>query len=92
VVSGTEKGGKGRPLTLVGSMMSGREYRSRFGVSGVDKDLPIVCSIKPSQFLELMQYPWQWMLTPHTWPQIATSTFAGLFIRIAIAVTHGYYW
>jgi len=88
-------GGKGLPLTLVGldDEWSGNidpdaAYR------GVDKDLPIVClNHNPANCLELMQYPWQWMLSGHTHGrQIATSTFGRTFYPHKYRqFTHGYY-
>ena len=89
------RGGKGKPLTLVGlddewsgNIDPDRAYR------GVEVDLPIVClNHNPANCLELMQYPWQWMLSGHTHGrQIATSTFGRTFYPHKYRqFTHGYY-
>jgi len=61
---------------------------------GVDAALPIVClNHNPANVLELMPYPWQWMLSGHTHGrQVATSRFGRKFYPHKYRhYTHGYY-
>lgn len=61
---------------------------------GVDGSLPIVClNHNPANALELMSYPWQWMLSGHTHGrQLGTSAIGKRFNRHRRrAYTHGYY-
>ncbi|HEV8603747.1 MAG TPA: metallophosphoesterase [Tepidisphaeraceae bacterium] len=87
--------GRGRPLTLVGldDEWSGN-IDPDVAYRGVDVDLPIVClNHNPANCMELMQYPWQWMLSGHTHGrQIATSKFGRTFYPHKYRqFTHGYY-
>jgi len=62
--------------------------------TGVDSALPIVClNHNPVNCLELMKYPWQWMLSGHTHGrQVATSRFGRTFYPNRFRhYTHGYY-
>jgi uncharacterized protein len=60
----------------------------------VDSALPIVClNHNPANVLDLMEYPWQWMLSGHTHGrQLATSAIGKRFNRHRYRhYTHGYY-
>ena len=62
--------------------------------AGVDPSLPIIClNHNPANVLELMNYPWQWMLSGHTHGrQVATSKFGRTFYPHRYRhYTHGYY-
>jgi predicted MPP superfamily phosphohydrolase len=61
---------------------------------GVDGDLPIIClNHNPANTVELMKFPWQWMLAGHTHGrQVATSKFGKRFYPHRYRhYTHGYY-
>ncbi len=87
--------GRGRPLVMVGldDDWSGNLDADRaFG--GVDPASAIVClNHNPARCLDLMQYPWQWMLSGHTHGrQVATSRFGQTFYPHRHRhFTHGYY-
>lgn len=60
----------------------------------VDANLPIIClNHNPANALELIDYPWQWMLSGHTHGrQVATSKFGRTFYPKRYRhYTHGYY-
>ncbi len=88
------KGAK-KPLTLVGldDEWSGAiDAESAF--DGVTDDKPIIClNHNPANVKELMEYPWQWMLSGHTHGrQVATSKFGKRFYPHRYRhYTHGYY-
>ena len=57
-----------RPLALVGldDEWSGH-IDPKLAFNGVDESLPIIClNHNPANCRELMDYPWQWMLSGHT--------------------------
>jgi predicted MPP superfamily phosphohydrolase len=61
---------------------------------GVDPNHPIVClNHNPANVMQLMDYPWQWMLAGHTHGrQVATSRFGRTFYPHRYRhYTHGYY-
>ncbi|HEX8523981.1 MAG TPA: metallophosphoesterase [Tepidisphaeraceae bacterium] len=61
---------------------------------GVDGNVPIVClNHNPINVLELMEYPWQWMLSGHTHGrQIGQTKIARAFLKKRWRhYTHGYY-
>jgi uncharacterized protein len=61
---------------------------------GIDSDSPIIClNHNPANCVELMDYPWQWMLSGHTHGrQVATSRFGRTFYpKLYRHYTHGYY-
>src|SRR5207302_6895248 len=68
--------GAGRPLAIVGldDEWSGHIDPDK-GFAAVDPALPIVClNHNTANVLELMKYPWQWMLAGHTHGRkVATS-------------------
>jgi predicted MPP superfamily phosphohydrolase len=85
----------GPPLVIVGldDEWSGHIDPSR-GFDGVSPDWPIVClNHNPANVLELMDYPWQWMLAGHTHGrQIGTSKLGQRFAKkLYRHYTHGYY-
>ena len=87
--------GAATPLAIVGldDEWSGHIDAAK-GFTGVDPSLPIVClNHNPANVLELMQYPWQWMLSGHTHGrQVATSKFGRTFYPHRFRhYTHGYY-
>jgi hypothetical protein len=87
--------GAGRPLTIVGldDEWSGHIDPER-AWRNVDPDLPIVClNHNPVNAVQLMKYPWQWMLSGHTHGrQVATSRFGrALYPHRYRHFTHGYY-
>jgi predicted MPP superfamily phosphohydrolase len=62
--------------------------------AGVDPGQPIIClNHNPANALELMCWPWQWMLSGHTHGrQLGTSAFGRRFNRHRHRhYTHGYY-
>ncbi len=61
---------------------------------GVDANVPIIClNHNPANCPELMEYPWQWMLSGHTHGrQVATSRFGRRFYPNRYRLfTQGYY-
>jgi predicted MPP superfamily phosphohydrolase len=87
--------GVAKPLAVVGldDEWSGHIDPER-GFAGVDPALPIIClNHNPANVLELMDYPWQWMLAGHTHGrQVATSKFGRTFYPHRYRhYTHGYY-
>jgi predicted MPP superfamily phosphohydrolase len=89
-------GGKGGlPLTIVGldDEWSGH-IDPEAAFEGVDQRAPIIClNHNPANCVELMRYPWQWMLSGHTHGrQVATSRFGRTFYPHRYRhFTHGYY-
>jgi uncharacterized protein len=88
-------GGAGMPLTVVGldDEWSGHMDADR-AYTGVDGNLPIVClNHNPANCINLMRYPWQWMLSGHTHGrQVATSRFGQAFYPHRYRhFIHGYY-
>jgi uncharacterized protein len=84
-----------RPLAIVGldDEWSGHIDADR-AFAEVDATLPIIClNHNPVNVLELMEYPWQWMLSGHTHGrQVATSRFGRRFYPHRYRhYTHGYY-
>jgi predicted MPP superfamily phosphohydrolase len=64
------------------------------GFDGVDAASPIIClNHNPANVGELLDYPWQWMLSGHTHGrQVATSKFGQAFYPHRFRrYTHGYY-
>jgi uncharacterized protein len=62
--------------------------------AGIDGACPIIClNHNPVNTLELMEYPWQWMLAGHTHGrQVATSRLGKrLYPKRYRHYTHGYY-
>ena len=89
------RNGSKSPLVLVGldDEWSGHIDPPR-AFAGVDPSCPIIClNHNPVNVLELMQYPWQWMLSGHTHGrQVATSMLGKtLFPHRYRQYTHGYY-
>lgn len=87
--------GSQRPLVLVGldDEWSGNLDAQR-AFAGVDPADPIIClNHNPANALDLMQYPWQWMLSGHTHGrQIATTRLGrALYAHRYRHFTHGYY-
>jgi predicted MPP superfamily phosphohydrolase len=84
-----------RPLAIVGldDEWSGAiDAESAF--YGLDPKLPIIClNHNPANCLELMEFPWQWMLSGHTHGrQVATTKFGKTFYPHRFRhYTHGYY-
>lgn len=84
-----------RPLAIVGldDEWSGAiDAESAF--YGLDPKLPIIClNHNPANCLELMEFPWQWMLSGHTHGrQVATTKFGKTFYPKRFRhYTHGYY-
>ncbi|HEY1684876.1 MAG TPA: metallophosphoesterase [Tepidisphaeraceae bacterium] len=84
-----------RPLAIVGldDEWSGAiDAESAF--YGLDPKLPIVClNHNPANCLELMEFPWQWMLSGHTHGrQVATTKFGQKFYPHRFRhYVHGYY-
>ena len=88
-------GNGGKPLAIVGldDEWSGHIDPAK-GFAGVDASLPIIClNHNPANVLQLMEYPWQWMLAGHTHGrQVATSRFGRTFYPHRYRhYTHGYY-
>jgi predicted MPP superfamily phosphohydrolase len=87
--------GKGMPLTIVGldDEWSGHLDPEK-AYAGLKPDLPIVLlNHNPANCIELMHYPWQWMLSGHTHGrQLATSRLGQRFYPHRYRhFTHGYY-
>ena len=87
--------GSARPLLIVGldDEWSGSIDAAK-AFAEVDPDLPIIClNHNPVNVLELMDYPWQWMLSGHTHGrQVATSKIGqALYPHRFRHYTHGYY-
>jgi predicted MPP superfamily phosphohydrolase len=87
--------GAQRPITLVGldDEWSGHIDPDR-AFASVDPSLPIIClNHNPANVKQLLQYPWQWMLSGHTHGrQVATSKFGRTFYPQRYRhYTHGYY-
>jgi uncharacterized protein len=62
--------------------------------AGLDPNLPIIClNHNPANVKELLEYPWQWMLSGHTHGrQVASSKFGQKFYPHRYRhYTHGYY-
>jgi uncharacterized protein len=83
------------PLTIVGldDEWSGN-LDADTAFANVDPNLPIIClNHNPANAKELLQYPWQWMLSGHTHGrQIATTKFGRKFYPHRYRhYTHGYY-
>ncbi len=85
----------GRPLAIVGldDEWSGH-IDPASAWAGVDASLPIIClNHNPVNARELLEYPWQWMLSGHTHGrQVATSRFGKRFYPHRYRhYTRGYY-
>ena len=82
--------GAAHPLAIVGldDEWSGH-IDPQCGFAGVDPELPIIClNHNPANVLELMDYPWQWMLSGHTHGrQVVKNKFGARFIRIGFGIT-----
>jgi uncharacterized protein len=83
------------PLVIVGldDEWSGN-INPAAGFDGVDTSSPIIClNHNPANVRELLDYPWQWMLSGHTHGrQVATSKFGQAFYPHRFRrYTHGYY-
>ena len=83
------------PLVIVGldDEWSGHIDPAK-GFTGVDPRMPIIClNHNPVNVLELMEYPWEWMLAGHTHGrQVATSRFGRTFYPHKFRqYTKGYY-
>jgi predicted MPP superfamily phosphohydrolase len=87
--------GAKHPLVIVGldDEWSGNiDPRRAFG--HVDASLPIIClNHNPANVRELMEFPWQWMLSGHTHGrQVATSKIGrAIYPHRYRHYTHGYY-
>ncbi|MGD0461108.1 MAG: metallophosphoesterase [Tepidisphaeraceae bacterium] len=87
--------GAKRPLVIVGldDEWSGNIDAAK-AFAGVDASLPIIClNHNPANVRELMDFPWQWMLSGHTHGrQVATSRLGRkLYPQRYRHYTHGYY-
>ena len=87
--------GASRPLLIVGldDEWSGN-IDPKKAFAGVDPNLPIIClNHNPANCRELMDFPWQWMLSGHTHGrQVGTSKFGqALYPHRVRKYTHGYY-
>jgi len=84
-----------RPVAVVGLDDEwSRHIDPAKAFAGVDPALPIVClNHNPANVLDLMGYPWQWMLSGHTHGrQVATSALGRkLYPHRYRHYTHGYY-
>ena len=83
------------PLVIVGldDEWSGNIDAAK-AFAGVDASLPIIClNHNPANVRELMNFPWQWMLSGHTHGrQVATSKLGRRFYPQRYRhYTHGYY-
>jgi len=83
------------PLAIVGldDEWSGNINPAK-AFAGIDATLPIIClNHNPVNAKELLEYPWQWMLSGHTHGrQVATSKFGQTFYPHRYRhYTHGYY-
>ena len=79
---------------VTGSVRPASYERAATRFAGVDPSLPIIClNHNPVNVLELMDYPWQWMLAGHTHGrQVATSKFGRAFYPHRYRhYTHGHY-
>jgi predicted MPP superfamily phosphohydrolase len=90
-----KRDGAKAPLVIVGldDEWSGH-IDPKKGFKGVDPNLPIVClNHNPANARELLEYPWQWMLSGHTHGrQVATSKIGKrLYPHRYRHFTHGYY-
>lgn len=86
---------QGRPLTIVGldDEWSGHLDPDK-AYEDLSPDLPIVClNHNPANCIQLMKYPWQWMLAGHTHGrQVATSKLGrALYPHRYRHFTNGYY-
>ena len=86
---------RARPLAIVGldDEWSGHIDPAQ-AFAGIDPDQPVIClNHNPANCNELMEYPWQWMLSGHTHGrQVATSSFGRRFYPNRYRhFTHGYY-
>ncbi len=76
------RSGADRPLMIVGldDEWSGHMDAKR-AFAGVDGKAPVIClNHNPANCLNLMDYPWQWMLSGHTHGrQLATTAFGRAF-------------
>jgi predicted MPP superfamily phosphohydrolase len=87
--------GGGTPLAIVGldDEWSGH-IDPEAAWAKVDRSLPIIClNHNPVNARELLEYPWQWMLSGHTHGrQLATSRLGRRFnSHRRREYTHGYY-
>jgi predicted MPP superfamily phosphohydrolase len=87
--------GAKNPLMIVGldDEWSGHSD-PKTAFAGVDPQLPIIClNHNPADCVELMEYPWQWMLSGHTHGrQVATGPIGRRFYPHRFRhYTHGYY-
>jgi len=87
--------GAAKPLLIVGldDEWSGAIDPEK-AFADIDRSLPIIClNHNPANVLELICYPWQWMLSGHTHGrQVATSKFGQAFYPHRFRhYTHGYY-
>ena len=85
----------GESLTIVGldDEWSGMIDPAR-AFAGIEASAPIIClNHNPVNVLDLMDYPWEWMLAGHTHGrQVATSRFGRTFYPHRYRhYTHGYY-
>jgi predicted MPP superfamily phosphohydrolase len=85
----------GKPLVIVGldDEWSGN-IDPVAGFDGVDESLPTIClNHNPANVRDLLQFPWQWMLSGHTHGrQVATSKLGqALYPHRYRHYTHGYY-
>jgi predicted MPP superfamily phosphohydrolase len=84
-----------QPLAIVGldDEWSGHQD-ARQAFDGLDARIPIIClNHNPANCIELMDYPWQWMLAGHTHGrQLATTRFGKTFYpHRHREYTHGHY-
>ncbi len=87
--------GAKNPLMIVGldDEWSGHIDPDR-AFAGVSEDQPVIClNHNPANTMELMRYPWQWMLAGHTHGRaVATSRLGQRFYPKRYRhYTHGYY-
>ena len=87
--------GGGRPLTIVGLDDDLSDHLDAdLAFRDIRADDPVVClNHNPARCLDLMKYPWQWMLSGHTHGrQVGTSRFGRTFYPHRYRhFTHGYY-
>jgi uncharacterized protein len=93
--NGAAKNGEpGKPLLIVGldDEWSGAIDPDK-AFAHVQGDLPVIClNHNPANVLDLMKFPWQWMLAGHTHGrQTADSLVARKFNVPRREYTHGYY-
>src|SRR5947208_1490500 len=89
------KTGADRPLVIVGldDEWSGH-IESLKAFTGINGDAPIICpNLNPANAKELLEFPWQWMLSgPTHGRQLATSAIGKRFNAVRRReYTHGYY-